>query len=100
MEVVVGPLLRLLVSIVNLYIWVVAAAVILSWLTSFNVINTRNRAVYVVMSFIYRVTEPLLLPIRRWMPDLGGFDVSPVILIFTLVLLSDILAEVHYKLVH
>ncbi|NJB76534.1 YggT family protein [Thalassospira tepidiphila] len=60
------------------------ASAILSWLVAFNVINTSNRFVYLVGDFLYRVTEPVLRPIRRIMPDLGGIDISPIILILIL----------------
>jgi YggT family protein len=60
------------------------ASAILSWLVAFNVINTNNKFVYMVGDFLYRVTEPALRPIRRIMPDLGGIDISPIILILVL----------------
>ena len=71
-------------TVVNLYIFMLIASAILSWLVAFNVINTSNRFVYMVGDFLYRVTEPALRPIRRIMPDLGGIDISPIILILIL----------------
>ena len=59
-------------------------AVIMSWLVAFNVINTHNRFVYTVNDFLYRVTEPALRPIRRFVPQLGGVDISPIVLILLL----------------
>ncbi len=100
MDVIVGPVLRLSIAVVELYIWVVVAAVILSWLTNLNVVNVHNRFVYMIVSFVYATTEPALRRIRGFMPDLGGFDISPIILIFALVLISDILAQVHHKVVY
>ena len=71
-------LFMLIDTILGLYVWVLIASAILSWLVAFNVVNTRNRAVYVIGDFLYRVTEPLLAPIRRILPNLGGLDLSPI----------------------
>ena len=71
-------------TVVGIYIFMLIASAILSWLVAFNVINTNNRVVYMVGDFLYRVTEPALRPIRRIMPDLGGIDISPIILILIL----------------
>ena len=71
-------------TVVGIYIFMLIASAILSWLVAFNVINTSNRFVYLVGDFLYRVTEPVLRPIRRIMPDLGGIDISPIILILIL----------------
>lgn len=71
-------------TVVGIYIFMLIASAILSWLVAFNVINTSNRFVYLVGDFLYRVTEPALRPIRRIMPDLGGIDISPIILILVL----------------
>ncbi len=67
--------------ILELYVWLLVIWVIISWLVTFDVINTRNRFVYLVSDFLYRITEPVLRPIRRVVPNLGGMDISPVILI-------------------
>ncbi|MHC8495193.1 YggT family protein [Thalassospira sp. SM2505] len=71
-------------TVVGIYIFMLIASAILSWLVAFNVINTSNRFVYMVGDFLYRVTEPALRPIRRVMPDLGGIDLSPIVLILVL----------------
>ena len=71
-------------TVVGIYIFMLIASAILSWLVAFNVINTSNRFVYMVGDFLYRVTEPALRPIRRIMPDLGGIGVWPIILILVL----------------
>ncbi|MCC9624635.1 YggT family protein [Thalassospira sp. MA62] len=71
-------------TVVGIYIFMLIASAILSWLVAFNVINTNNRFVYMVGDFLYRVTEPALRPIRRIIPDLGGIDISPIILILVL----------------
>ena len=68
-------------QIIKLYSYVVIANVVLSWLVAFNVINTGNRFVYSVLDFTYRMTEPFLNRIRTFLPNLGAFDISPVILL-------------------
>ncbi len=78
-------------AVINLYIWVVIAQVVLSWLVVFNVVNTRNRFVYMIGDVLHRVTEPVLGPIRRILPNLGGIDISPVILIFILIFIQNLL---------
>jgi YggT family protein len=73
--------LEIILLILDLYVWLLIASAILSWLIAFNVVNTRNQFVAAVAEFLYRVTEPALAPIRRMMPNLGGLDISPIILI-------------------
>ena len=63
----------------QLYIWIVIAMAIFSWLVAFNVVNTRNPVVAMIGDFLYRITEPALRPIRNLLPNLGGIDISPVI---------------------
>jgi YggT family protein len=75
---------ELLLMIIDLYWWVVIASAVMSWLVAFGVINTRNRFVASVGETLYRLTEPALRPIRNVMPDLGGVDISPVILLLLL----------------
>lgn len=85
------PFLNLIMFVIQLYIWIVIASAIFSWLIAFNVVNTQNRFVYTVVDILYRLTEPALRPIRGVLPDLGGLDLSPVVLILGLILLQDIL---------
>ena len=70
--------------VIGFYIALVIAQIVLSWLVSFNVVNTRNRFVYIVGDFLYRVTEPALRPIRRLLPSFGGIDLSAVVLLLGL----------------
>jgi YggT family protein len=84
------PLISFIVLVIDLYIWVVIASAILSWLIAFNVVNTQNRFVYTVADMLYRVTEPALRPIRSIIPNLGGIDISPVILILFLLFIRDV----------
>lgn len=84
-------ILNLINTIITIYIWLLIASVVLSWLIAFNVINTGNRFVYEVRFFLHRITEPLLRPIRNLLPNLGGIDISPAILILALFFLRDLL---------
>ena len=86
-------LLNLVDTILNIYIWILILSVILSWLVAFNVVNTSNRFVYVVGDFLFKVTEPVLRPIRRVLPNLGGIDISPVVLILLLYFLRNLMYE-------
>jgi len=74
-------LLDVLLIALQLYVWLLIAAAVVSWLIAFNVVNTRNQVVAMLADFLYRITEPALRPIRSVMPNLGGIDISPVILI-------------------
>jgi YggT family protein len=85
-----APLIGFIVLVIDLYIWVVIAGAILSWLIAFNVVNTQNRFVFTVADMLYRVTEPALRPIRNVIPNLGGIDISPVILILFLLFIRDV----------
>ena len=71
----------LVLQILKIYSYVVIAHVIISWLVAFNVLNTQNRFVYSVLDLTYRLTEPFLNKIRRFLPNLGTFDISPIILL-------------------
>ena len=73
--------------ILQLYIWLLIAAAVLSWLVAFNVVNARNQFVAMAGDFLYRVTEPVLRPIRNMLPNLGGIDISPVVVIFIIIFL-------------
>jgi YggT family protein len=79
-----NPILWLILTVIDLYFWIILATVILSWLVAFNVINAGNPYVRQVGYALRRLTEPLLAPIRRVIPDLGGLDVSPIVLIIAL----------------
>ena len=70
-----------IMTILKYYSYVVIANVIISWLVAFNVLNTQNRFVYSILDFTYRLTEPFLNRIRRYLPNLGAFDISPIILL-------------------
>ncbi|HEX6979806.1 MAG TPA: YggT family protein [Alphaproteobacteria bacterium] len=86
-------LINLILTVIQLYIYVLIASAIFSWLIAFNVLNTHNRVVYMISDFLYRITEPALRPIRRFVPLLGGVDISPVVLILLLVFLQNLIIE-------
>lgn len=86
-------LTSLIKTVISIYIMLLIAQAILSWLVVFNVVNTRNRVVYMVGDFLYKITEPLLRPIRRVLPSLGGIDVSPVVLILLLIFVQNLIRE-------
>ena len=86
-------LLLLISAIINIFIWLLIANAILSWLVAFNVVNTSNQFVSAVGNFLYRITEPPLRPIRKIIPTMGGLDVSPVVLILLLIFLRNLLFE-------
>ncbi len=86
-----NPVHWLIDTVIELYIWVIIASVVLSWLIAFNVINTRNSFVAQLQDFLYRVTEPALRPVRNLLPNLGGIDVSPIIVILLLVFVRRLL---------
>ncbi|SFJ25882.1 YggT family protein [Aerobium aerolatum] len=77
-------LIQTIVLALDLYWWIIIASAIFSWLYAFNVINSRNQFVNTIGNFLFRATEPALRPIRRIMPDLGGIDISPIILLLLL----------------
>ncbi|HWE76995.1 MAG TPA: YggT family protein [Pseudolabrys sp.] len=93
-----NPFLWLVDTIITIYIWLLIASAVLSWLIAFNVVNTRNPIVNSIGDFLYRVTEPLLRPIRNVMPNLGGIDVSPVILIIALLFLERFVFWIYFRL--
>ncbi len=86
-------LLNLVSTVIQLYIYALFIFIILGWLVQFNVINSQNRFVYLVMDFLYRVTEPLLRPIRNVLPNLGGLDISPIVLVLGLSFLRSLMWE-------
>jgi YggT family protein len=71
-------------QVIGLYVWVLIIAAVFSMLTAFNVLDSRNRLVWSVGDFLWRVTDPVLRPIRRFLPDLNGIDLSPLVLILLL----------------
>ena len=84
----------LLDSIIAIYIWIVIINAILSWLVAFNILNTQNRFVFSVLDTTYKLTDPALNKIRRFLPTFGSIDISPVVLILILIFLRNIIFEI------
>ena len=80
----------------NLYVWILIASAVLSWLIAFNVVNTRNQFVSSVWDFLYRITEPALRPIRNMLPNLGGIDISPIILLLGIFFIQSVITRYIY----
>ena len=80
-------------SVINIYIWLIIINVILSWLVSFNVLNTQNKFVFAVLNATHQLTDPVLNKIRRFIPNLGSIDISPVVLILLLIFIRNLLFE-------
>ena len=86
-----NPFVWLVETVITIYIWLLIAQAILSWLLAFGVVNRYNRGVAVIGDFLYRVTEPALRPIRAFLPNFGGVDISPIILILLLLFIERLL---------
>ena len=84
----------LLDSVITIYIWIIIINAILSWLVAFNVLNTQNRFVFSVLDATYKLTDPALNKIRRFIPNFGSIDISPVILILFLMFLRNLIFEI------
>ena len=78
------PFIQLILLVLDIYFWIIIAMVVMSWLVAFNVVNPSNNVVRQIRYALHRLTEPLLGPIRRFLPDLGGIDLSPVVLLILL----------------
>ena len=74
-----NPIAALIIAVLDIYKWVVIAAVIVSWLTAFNVINSHNNVVRSLLRILWALTEPVFRPIRKIIPPIGGLDLSPII---------------------
>ncbi len=92
--IIAGPLIQVLLFALEFYWYLVIISVVLSWLVAYKVVNTSNRAVYMIGDFLYRITEPALRPIRRILPNLGGVDISPVVLILVIYFAREVLGNI------
>jgi YggT family protein len=88
-----NALASLIDTVFTIYIILLLASVISSWLVQFNVLNTQNQFIYSLLGFLYRITEPALRPLRRLIPPLGGIDLSPMILIIALYFIRDLIVD-------
>lgn len=93
MDSILLPLIQVVIIALDLYFWCIVISAIMSWLIAFNVVNTQNRVVYMIVDFLWRITEPALRPIRQFMPNLGGIDITPVILILIIIFVQQVLAN-------
>ena len=84
----------LLDSIITIYLWIIIINAILSWLVAFNILNTQNRFVFSVLDTTYKLTDPALNKIRRFIPTFGSIDISPLVLILLLMFLRNIIFEI------
>ena len=84
----------LLDTIITIYLWIIIINAILSWLVAFNILNTQNRFVFSVLDATYKMTDPALNKIRRFLPTFGSIDLSPVVLILLLMFLRNIIFEI------
>ncbi len=88
-----GAVHWLIDEILFIYMLIVIAHVILSWLVAFKMVNTQNQVVYQIGSALYRLTEPVMAPIRRILPSMGGIDISPLIVLILIIFIRKLLAE-------
>ena len=84
----------LLDSVITIYLWIIIINAILSWLVAFNILNTHNRFVFSILDATYKITDPVLNKIRRFIPNFGSIDISPVILILALMFLRNLVFEI------
>lgn len=86
----------LLLFALDVYFWIIIISVVISWLIAFEVINVRNQRAQNLIGLLERVTEPVYRPIRKYIPPIGGIDISPIIVIFGIYLLSDLIARLMF----
>jgi YggT family protein len=90
-----GPAMRAVLEVIlfvlQMYVWLLIAAAVLSWLIAFNVVNVRNQFVGTIGDFLYRITEPVLRPIRNVLPNLGGLDISPIVVIIIIFFIQRVI---------
>jgi YggT family protein len=99
MDVVIVPLFQVLLAILNIYEMIVVVAVVMSWLFHFNVINYSNQFVRIIWDLCSKLTEPLLSRIRQFLPDMGGLDISPIVLLLIVFFLQSVVQQLMFKLV-
>jgi YggT family protein len=88
-----NPIAVFIYNVLQVYMFVLIIQVVMSWLIAFNIVNTRNRFVFLVADVSYKLTEPALRPIRRYLPNLGGIDVSPIVLILLIGLVQNLVLK-------
>ena len=98
MNALVGSLLDVVSTALYLYTLVIIASAIFSWLNAFNIVNSHNQVINTIGRVLYNLTEPALRPIRRFMPNLGGIDISPVILLLIIMFLQSFIARLSFQM--
>ena len=93
-------LLDVIMLALQLYVWLLIASAVMSWLVAFGVVNMRNDFVRSIYNFLYQITEPVLRPIRRILPNLGGIDISPIILLLLIFFLQRVIQLYLYPAVY
>ena len=96
--IIIDPIFRIVDMVLQLYVWAIIVSAILSWLVHFDVVNRRNPLVNSIGTFLWRITEPALRPIRRFVPSFGGVDISPIVLILAIYFIQMVLGNVYRKL--
>ncbi|MGH6945893.1 MAG: YggT family protein [Kiloniellales bacterium] len=96
--IVLGPLIIIVIYAIEIYIWLLIASAVLSWLVHFGVINRHNQFVNTIGNFLWTITEPALRPLRRIIPMFGGIDISPIALILGLIFAKMVLANIYNEL--
>ena len=99
MEIVLLPLFRIIFLLIDLYVWGLIAQAVLSWLLAFGVLNNRSPLVWKINDFLHRITEPLLRPLRQFIPAVSGIDLAPVALILSIWFLEGVLRGIVAKLI-
>ena len=93
-----NPIVWLILNVLEICFWIVIVSAILSWLIAFNVVNTRNQVVGTIAETLWRLTEPMLAPIRRVLPTLGGIDLSPLVLLVFIRFLQQVVIYISAQL--
>ena len=87
-----NPIIYLIYQVLNFYWWIVIISAVFSWLYAFNIINSSNQFVNMIGKFLYQMTEPVYRPIRRFLPSMGGLDLSPIVVLFAIMFIQYSLA--------
>lgn len=99
MDVIIVPLIGLIVNFLSLLMWFMVISISISWLVFFNILNPYNRLIQFILDFYERLFTPILLPIRNILPNLGGIDISPLILIFVISFVQNVLERILLKFI-
>ena len=98
MDVLTSAVVQILLEIINIYWWILIISAVLSWLIAFGVVNTHNRVVATIADVLFRLTEPVLRPIRNMLPAMGGIDISPLVLMIGLIFLEKLIYWLYFQI--